>query len=192
MSESAPRPGGGASLVVNVLLGLAIVLALLAIIPAILGYKRYVVDGHSMETAIPYASVTWETEASVSDLRVGDVITFKPPPEYNVGQLVTHRIVSIEKQSSGKPTFRTKGDNNDSADPWTIVFDASTQPRVDFHVPYVGYLYLALSRAWVRFLVIVIPALAAAVWIAVVLWRDAGKEVEREKQRIAGAPRGAT
>jgi signal peptidase I len=192
MSASEPRPGRTASLVVNVLLGLAIVLALLAIVPAILGYKRYVVDGHSMETAIPYASVTWETEAPVSDLKVGDVITFKPPPEYNVTQLVTHRIISIDKQSSGKPVFRTKGDNNDSTDPWTIVLDASTQPRVDFHVPYVGYLYIALSNAWVRFLVIVIPALAAAVWIAVVLWRDAGREVEREKERIAGAPRGTT
>lgn len=181
-----------ASIVVNLLLGLALLLALLAIVPALLGFKRYVIDGHSMETAIPYAAVAWEKTVPVSDLKVGDVITFKPPPEYNVSQLVTHRIVSIEKQPDGRRAFRTKGDNNESADPWTIVLNASTQPRVQFHVPYVGYLYIALSRPWVRFLVVVIPALAAAVWIAVVLWRDAGREVEKEKQRIAGSARSAT
>jgi signal peptidase I len=181
--------GKWATRAVNGLLVLALALALLVVIPALLGYKRYVVNGHSMETAIPYASVTWEKSVPVSDLKVGDVITFKPPAEYNVSELVTHRIVSVEKQSNGEPAFRTKGDNNDSPDPWTIVLDASTQPRVQFHIPYVGYLYIALSSGWVRFLVIVLPALAAAVWIAVILWRDAGKEVEEEKQRIAGTAR---
>ncbi len=179
--------GKWASRIVNVLLGTAVLLALLAIVPSLLGYKRYVVDGHSMETAIPYASVAWETEVPVSELKVGDVITFKPPPEYNVTELVTHRIISVEKQSNGKPAFKTKGDNNESADPWTIVLNASTQPRVKFHVPYVGYLYIALSTWWVRFLVIGLPALIAAVWIGIVLWREAGREVEKEKQRIAGA-----
>lgn len=183
------KSGNFASIVVNVLLGLAILLALMAIVPPLLGYKRYVVDGHSMETAIPYASVTWERAVPISELKVGDVITFKPPPEFNLDQLVTHRIVSIEKQPNGELAFQTKGDNNDSKDPWTMILNASTQPRVQFHVPYVGYLYIALGTPWVRFLVVVLPALAAAIWIAVVLWRDAGKEVEREKQRTAGAAR---
>ena len=62
-----------------------------------------------METAIPYASVAWETEVPVSDLKVGDVITFKPPPEYNVDQLVTHRIISVEKQSNGKDGVQDEG-----------------------------------------------------------------------------------
>lgn len=185
-------PGHWASRLVNLLLVLAILLALLAIVPAIFGIKRYVIAGHSMEPTIPYASVAWETAVPVSDLKVGDVITFKPPPEYNVSELVTHRIYSVTKQSNGEPAFRTKGDNNDSVDPWTIVLNASTQPRVKFHVPFVGYLYIALASPWVRVLVIVIPALAAAVWIAVVLWRDAGKEVEREKERIGATARGAT
>jgi signal peptidase I len=181
-----------ASRAVNALLGIAIVLALLAIVPALFGYKRYVVNGHSMEPAIPYAAVAWETAVPVSDLEVSDVITFKPPPEYNVSELVTHRIVSIEKTADGRSAFRTKGDNNDSEDPWTMVLDASTQPRVDFHVPYVGYLYIALQEWWVRLLVIVIPAVAAGVWIVVALWRDAGREVEEEKKRIGAAPQGAT
>jgi signal peptidase I len=183
--------GRWASRVVNILLGIAILLALVAIVPALLGFKRYVVNGESMEPTIPYGSVAWERTVPVSELKVGDVITFKPPPEYNVSELVTHRIYSVKKQSNGIPAFQTKGDNNDSVDPWTLVFDASTQPRMDFHVPYVGYFYIALESPWVRFLVIVIPALAAAVWIVVILWRDAGKEVARGKH-AGTAQRGAT
>jgi signal peptidase I len=170
---------------VNALLGLAIVLTVLIVVPALLGYSRYVIDGHSMEPTIPYGSVAYEKTVPVGDLVVGDVITFAPPPEYAVSQPVTHRIVEIGKTDSGEPTFRTKGDNNDAVDPWTITLDQPEQARVEFHLPYIGYVYIALSIWWVKLLVIVIPALAAAVWVAVLLWREAGREVEDEKRRLA-------
>lgn len=167
---------------VNGLLGLAIVMVVLIVVPALFGYSRYVIDGHSMETAIPYASVAYEQKVPVGDLKVGDVITFAPPPEYNETQLVTHRIVEISSKD-GTPTFRTKGDNNDSEDPWTITMDQPTQPRVKFHVPYVGYFYILLSIWWVRFLLIALPALAIAIWIVVALWKEAGREMEKEKEK---------
>ena len=191
MSESsAPRKSGrSAGWVVNILLGLAIVLCAAAVIPWLLGLDRYVIDGHSMEPTIPYGSVVYDEAVSVSSLAVGDVITFKPPPEYAVDQLVTHRIYEIGKTDTGERTFRTKGDNNASPDPWTMTFDQATQARVKHHLPYVGYIYIALNVWWVRMLVIVVPALAAAVWIGVILWREAGEEVEREKRRISAQPR---
>jgi signal peptidase len=176
------------SLAVNVLLGFAIVLALGILIPALLGYDRFVINGHSMEPTIPYGSVAFDEAVPVDDLKVGDVITFTPPPEFSVSEPVTHRIVEI-KEVDGKRQFRTKGDNNDLADPWTFTLDSSTQARVAFHVPYVGYIYIALSQWWVRFLVIVLPALGVAVWLGVILWREAGREVEAEKKRRGLSPR---
>jgi signal peptidase I len=183
------KPGHWAGWVVNVLLGLAIVLCAAALIPWALGLNRYVINGHSMEPTIPYGSVAFDESVPIADLAVGDVITFKPPPEYAVNQLVTHRIHAIGKTDTGERTFTTKGDNNSAPDPWTMTFDQDTQARVKFHVPYVGYLYIALNVWWVRMLVIVLPALAAAIWIGVILWRDAGREVEREKKRISAQPR---
>ncbi len=173
---------------VNILLGIAILLALAIIIPAIFGYHRYVINGHSMEPTIPYGSVVFDEYVPVDDLKVGDVITFVPPPEFSVSEPVTHRILEI-KEVDGQRQFRTKGDNNDSADPWTFTLDSSTQARVAFHVPYTGYIYIALSRWWVRFLVIVLPALGVAVWLGVILWREAGREVEEEKRRRGLTPR---
>lgn len=170
---------------VNALLVFAVIFAALIIVPAVLGYHRYVINGHSMETAIPYGSVAYEDEVPVSDLAVHDVITFQPPPEYATSEPVTHRIIEIEKLADGRRAFRTKGDNNETADPWTITFDAPTQPRVAFHLPYIGYIYIALGTWWVRFLVIILPALAVAVWIGWLLWKQAGTDVERERSRIA-------
>jgi signal peptidase len=157
----------------------------LILVPAVLGYHRYVIDGRSMETAIPYASVAYADEVPVGDLAVDDVITFEPPPEYATSQPVTHRIIEIEKLADGRRAFRTKGDNNDTADPWTMTLDAPTQPRVAFHLPYIGYIYIALATWWVRLLAIVLPALVAAVWIGWLLWKQAGADVEREKTRVA-------
>jgi signal peptidase I len=174
---------------VNALLAIGIVLTLLIVLPAILGYKRYVIDGHSMETALPFASMAYDELVNVKDLEVGDVITFKPPPEYNVDNLVTHRIYSISTLEDGRRAFRTKGDNNDAPDPWTMTLDAAQQPRVAFHLPYVGYIYIALSHWWVRFLLIVVPLVACAAWIVALLWREAGREADEARQGLS-APGG--
>lgn len=172
-----------ASWLVNILLGVSVLMFALIVIPAALGYHRYVIDGQSMEPTIPYGSVVYNQTVPVDDLAVGDVITFTPPPEYNVSQPVTHRIISIEKNDAGQRVYHTQGDNNSSPDPWAFTLDQSTQSRVSFHIPYIGYVYIALSVWWVRFLAIVLPAIAAAVWLAIALWREAGREVDEEKRR---------
>jgi len=182
--------GRWAARAVNALLGVAVVLFLAAMVPWLLGLDRYVIDGHSMEPTIPYGSVAYDESVPTSQLAVGDVITFEPPKEYSVDQLVTHRIHEIGKTAGGERTYRTKGDNNESVDPWTMTLDQDTQARVKYHLPYVGYVYIALNVWWVRVLVIIVPALAAAVWIGVILWREAGEEVEREKNKqISPQPR---
>src|SRR5262249_12552386 len=158
-------------------LGLAIVLFLAALIPWLLGLNRYVIDGHSMEPTIPYGSVVFDESVPISGLQVGDVITFKPPPEDAVGQLVTHPIHEIGKTDTGERTFRTKGDNNESVDPWTMTLDGPNQASVKHHIPYVGYIYIALELWWVRVLVILVPVIIAVIWIGLILWRETGEEV---------------
>ena len=183
-AEQPRQPSRAGGWVVNVLLAAAVLLCALIVIPAVLGFHRYVIDGGSMEPAIPYGSMAYAREVPVEELVVGDVITFQPPPEFPVEQPVTHRIVEIEETPSGR-TFRTQGDANAAPDPWTMTLDSPTQPRVEFHLAYVGYIYIALSIWWVRFLLITVPAVAVAVWIVVVLWREAGREVDHEKARLA-------
>lgn len=174
----------------RVLSGIALVcvvlVAALMVVPTILGYQRYVLVSGSMTPAIPTGSVVYDEVVPVSELEVGDVITFLPPPSYGVTTPVTHRIHEISKNADGKKEFRTKGDANEAPDPWRMTFDRPDQARVVHHIEYLGYIYIALSNRWVQLLVLGLPALALMVVICVALWREAGEAVKREEAE-AGA-----
>jgi signal peptidase len=169
----------------------ALVIVCLMLVPGLLGYQRYVIVSGSMEPTIPKGSVVYDELVPVSELKVGDVITFGPPPEFHISEPVTHRIVEIgvappNSTHPGERTFRTKGDANDAPDAWTLVFDKPEQTRVAHHLPYVGYIYMALANRWVQLLVIAVPALLIIVVLAVSLWRLAGEAVREERARAPG------
>ena len=161
-----------------------LMIAGLMLVPGLLGYQRYVIVSGSMEPAIPTGSVVYDEIVPVSELAVGDIITFVPPAEYGLTEPVTHRIVEIEPASgdhAGKVQVRTKGDANEAPDAWTAVLNGPDQARVKHHIPYLGYVYMALSNRWVQLLVIGLPALLIGVLVLVSLWKEAGEGVEREE-----------
>jgi signal peptidase I len=181
-----PSPAGKLKSTLWVIVpGLALALAALMLIPAALGYHRYVITGDSMSGSIERGSIVFDDEVPVADLREGDVITYDPPQGSGVTGPVTHRIDTIKENRRGETRFRTKGDNNATADPWTFTLDQPTQARVAFDIPYVGYAFAALSVRWVRILLIGLPALLIAFVLVRRMWREAGEELERRKQ--AGA-----
>jgi signal peptidase len=176
------------SIVTTVAMLLAFALAGIMVLPTLLGYERYVIISGSMEPTLPIGSVVYDEVVPVSELEVGDIITFLPPPEYGIADPVTHRIVKItvageETDVPGRRLFRTQGDNNEDMDPWDMVLDGPDQARVVRHIPYVGYVYMALKMGWVQFLVIGIPAVALVVYIVVTLWRLSGQAVHEERLR---------
>ena len=169
-----------------------VLLACVSLVPTLLGYHRYVIVSGSMEPGIGTGSVVYARPVPVEDLKVGDIITFVPPPEYDIKEPVTHRIAEITVPDSGEQKgqrlFRTKGDANDSRDPWTMTLNQDVQDRVEGHLEKVGYLYMALSNRWVQLLAIGLPALLIAVAVARALWKEAGEAVRREQaqQETAG------
>jgi signal peptidase len=132
-----------------------VLLAALMLVPAALGWQRYVITGGSMGGTIARGSIVYEEPVPVGRLRVGDVITFTPPTR---SDRVTHRIAAIGRDGE----LRTKGDANAATDPWRIRPSGARQPVVRFHVPLAGYAFAALSIRWVRMLVIGVPALVVA------------------------------
>lgn len=148
------RLGSALMTVTSVLVSLV---AIGFILPAAFGLERYVIAGGSMTGSISRGSVVFEEKVPVTDLQVGDVITYVPPADSGIDHLVTHRIRSIDGE-----TFRTKGDANADADPWTFQLTAATQPRVVAHVPVVGYAFLALQDRSTRMIAVGLPALLVA------------------------------
>jgi signal peptidase len=150
-------------------------LAGLMLLPGLLGYQRYVITSGSMTGTYDRGSIVFDDVVAVSDLRVGDAITYTPPPGSGPSGRITHRIVWIGSDQFGRSALRTQGDANESADPWTFTLDGPTQARVAFHVPYVGYVLSALAIRQARMLLIGLPALLIAVAIVLSFRRDVRK-----------------
>lgn len=153
----------------------AFVAALL--VPAALGYDRYVITGGSMEPNIPLGSLAYAKVVPTGSLRVGDVITYVPPDK---PRPVTHRIIAEPRDATvdGKGTrrvFQTKGDANAAPDLSLFALARPTQARYRFHLPYAGFVLIGLSRPDVRTYLIGVPALLVALVIVVGLWRESGK-----------------
>ena len=146
------------SLLVSSLLLVATLAGLAYLAPTLLGYERYVITGGSMSGSIEKGAVAFEKDVPVADLAVGDVITYQPPADSGVTNLVTHRIIDIATSESGAPLFRTQGDANPQPDPWSFSLTAPDQPVVEFHVPHVGWALVALADRDTRLLVIGVPA----------------------------------
>lgn len=158
-----------------------LVVACATIGPALLGYERYAIVSGSMAGSYDRGSVVYAETVAVSELRVGDVITYSPPPGEGADGLVTHRIASIDVDRDGERVFRTKGDANGHVDPWRFRLDQPTQARASFGVPYLGYAIAALSIRQVRLLVIGLPALLIGLLLLSRLWREAGEELRRRE-----------
>jgi signal peptidase len=171
--ERIRRATGGA------LIFVCVALAAIMLVPPLLGYERYVITGKSMTGTFNRGSVVFDKVVPTTQLNEGDVITYVPPPGSGPTGKVTHRIVSI-RMKDGARLYRTKGDANAVADPWTFRLDQPTQARVDAHIPYVGYVYAALSDPGKRFLVIGIPAILIALYTFLTFFREAGEEARRE------------
>jgi signal peptidase len=186
-APSRLRRLGRAATTLALVAGLAVACA--TIVPALLGYERYAITGGSMSGTYDRGSILYSKAVPVSSLRVGDVITYRPPRGEGPDGLVTHRIAAIRRDRDGSQTFRTKGDANQHVDPWTFELGQPVQARASFGIPYVGYALAALSIKPVRMLVIGLPALLIALLLLTRMWRDAGEELRR---REAATRPGAT
>jgi signal peptidase I len=161
-----------------VLCAVALVLALAVLVPALLGFQRYVITSGSMTGTYDRGSLVFDRVVATSSLRKGDVITFRPPGQAG---LVTHRIVAVQVVR-GQRVFTTKGDANRAADIWgPLTLHDARQARVAFHAPYVGYGIAALSDRRVRMVVIGLPALLIAISTLAGLWRDSGAEARASR-----------
>jgi signal peptidase I len=147
----------------------ALTLAVAILVPALLGYQRYVITSGSMSGTYDRGSLVFDRVVSAAGLRAGDVITFRPPGH---PAFVTHRIASVETVH-GQRVYTTKGDANRAADAWgPIALGDAHQARVAFHLPYLGYGIAMLSERKVRMIVIGVPALLIALAALAGLWRD--------------------
>jgi signal peptidase len=166
----AGRLASGAALVLATLCAVAV------LAPALIGWERYAIVSGSMTGTYDRGSLVLSQVVPVAELKVGDVITYQPPAGDHP---ITHRIAWIGRDESGRRVYRTKGDANPVADPWTFRLDQPTQARARVGIPYAGFALGALGRKDVRMAVIALPALLIAGFSLARLWHQLGAEARR-------------
>ena len=157
-------------------------LALAAILASVgarlFGYSPYIMYGGSMGSTAPVGSLAFIEIVPAESLNVGDVVVFRPPSTGEAREPVMHRIISVG-EVNGQQVVRTKGDANESADPWELRLTGEGG-RLVFVAPYAGYLlWFVKTRAAWSF--VVLPLAAYLGFLALRrIWAPPGRrEAER-------------
>jgi len=147
--------------------GLAAVAVFAYLALVALGYKPAAVYSGSMVPTLKVGGLALDRTVQSRDVRVGDVITFSDP--YVRGRLVTHRVIRIFHTKHGL-AYRTKGDANETRDPWTVRLPGQVG-RLAFSVPYAGYALWYLHTREVRTAMILGAALLLLTLVLRRIWR---------------------
>jgi signal peptidase len=177
-AAAAPQPSGVLTLVRRVVLavGSVLVLGVVGILVAatapsyILGRETYTVTSGSMEPAIPTGAVVVTSPIRASEILPDDVISFQTDAQ--PGITVTHRVV-VPQPEGQAITFRTKGDANGTEDavPFRVDMNQSIN-RVDYFVPYAGYMTRFLDQSGFRYVLV-----ALGVWLLWARWKSGQEQV---------------
>ncbi len=108
----------------------------LAVGPRFLDYKTSTMLTASMSPGINPGDVVVSAKIPVSELQVGDIITYSIPIDDH--RIETHRVIGIESGQGGETSVKTKGDANASIDPWTAILSEDYVYKNVAVVPYLG------------------------------------------------------
>jgi len=125
-------------------------------------YGAYVIVSGSMEPVIKVNDAIIIKRVTSSDIKVGDVITYKALDPSFYGIMITHRVIEIINQN-GKTEYITKGDHNPTRD-LTPVTEEQVYGKVIMRIPKIGYLQYFLATAYGWIIAIVIPCLGIIIY----------------------------
>lgn len=154
--------------------------------PKFFGKTMMMVLSGSMEPKIHTGSVVFVSDIKdPSQLKVGDVITFKSPVIKD--RIITHRIKEI--RNSGNLEFVTKGDNNQTNDPLAVPEQNVLGKYANITIPYLGYIMSFLQSKKGLGLALIIPGVLLIILELFTVWRtlvqyDKLKKANTEKTMI--------
>lgn len=128
--------------------------------PSIGGYEVLRVITGSMEPELEENSIIIIKHTDVSELKKGDIITFKSEDPQVKGLYVTHRIYDIQESQNGI-YFVTKGDANETEDMY-VVHEKNIAGKYVKKLPMglaLGKFINKISTSRMYFLVVLLPVL---------------------------------
>ena len=163
-----PR-GRVASFLTGLLVGIAIVVAVVAVAPTLTGWRTLTVMSGSMEPAISTGDLVVTRPVAAASVRAGTVVTFRDPSGRD--RLITHRVQRAVVEA-GSVQVTTRGDANNASEQWRTARGGRVGV-VQYRVRGIGFAFAALSTPVARIALIAIPLLVWGILTLVSTWRPA-------------------
>lgn len=175
-------------LISNLIVIIAVALAILLVGLKFTGLQIYTVISGSMEPTYHVGSLIYVKKVDPSTLKIKDPITF----ELSDKTIATHRIIEIIKdEETNTYKFRTKGDANEDVDA-NLVEPNKVLGKALFTVPYLGYLATYI-QSYPGNIVAICTAIALLIVVIIIdMLIDDKKEPEKEEPKTKEKPEKAT
>jgi signal peptidase I len=153
--------------VTRAVLGMLVTVGAVVTVGSLMGYRSLTVVSGSMEPTLDVGDVVIVRPLAPTNLRVGDVVTFRDPTDEDL--LITHRVRAL-RIANGQVGVTTKGDANNTEERWTVPVDGSVG-LVRYQVHRLGFaLAWAASRTG-RLALVVVPVLVLGILELMAIWR---------------------
>lgn len=134
----------------TVILGCLGALTVAVLVPRAVGATPYTILTSSMLPHLPPGTLVVDRPVGRDEVGVGSVVTYQL--RSGEPEVVTHRVVQVSHSLSGRLTYRTQGDANDTVDA-APVRPVQLRGELWYAVPHLGRLNLLLSRGERQWLV---------------------------------------
>ncbi|WP_081746748.1 signal peptidase I, partial [Arthrobacter sp. H5] len=156
---------------------------ILAIGPRVFGYQTATMLTASMAPEIMPGDVVVTTRQPVSEVEVGDVISFHIPIDDH--RVETHRIIEVMDREDGSTAVRTQGDANDGADPWEATLEGDYVYEVFMVIPELGNVIRALRAPVLNNVLVYGSSAVLVVVLLTMIWSKPTKNDENTPETAA-------
>lgn len=147
-------------------------------------YGAYVILSGSMEPTIMTGDAIIIRRASVDNLKVGDIVTYKSYDPSRYGIMITHRIIDINNED-GTTAYVTKGDSKSNTRDPLLVKPEQVYGKVVMVIPKIGYIQVFLATKFGWIIAVVLPCVGIIIYDLIKLIKKIRKNNRKEKRKEA-------
>ena len=143
-------------------------------------FALYTIISGSMEKELMIYDVVLNFKVTdPNKIKTGDIITFTSTSSLNPGMTVTHRVLERIETDHGI-VYRTKGDNNLTADSSTVPFE-NVKGKTFMKIPQLGRVQFLLASKGGWFFAILVPAMGLIIYDILKLFKVVGVKKKIDK-----------
>lgn len=149
---------------------------------AIGGIRIFTVVTGSMEPIYEVGDVLIAKEVEPEEIKVGDDIVYKGEKGSFKNRIITHRVISIEKQEDGNYEIITKGTANTEQDP--EINQTQVYGKIIYKLHLLSILGKMIKNVYVFYFMIIVPV-AIIVYKRIKNFRDDDEDEDEEEDNDA-------